>query len=136
MTHRPDPVAHTVVVVEDEPFVRDLAVCELEEGGYPVVDFATADEALHYLSAHAAAIAAVFTDVQMPGRLNGLDLARIVDRTWPEIGLLVTSGGLQIDAARLPQRARFVQKPWRAAEVLTCLGAIGRERSCIAPLRA
>ena len=136
MTDRSEPVARTVVVVEDEPFVRDLAVSELEDSGYPVVDFSTADEALRYLAGHASAIAAVFTDIQMPGRLSGLDLAEIIDRTWPAIGLLVTSGGLRIDAARLPHRARFVQKPWRAAEVLACLGDLGQEQRQATPIRA
>ena len=108
----------TVLVVEDEVLVRELAVCELEESGFHVVDFPTADAALAHLESHPGETAVLFTDVQMPGRLNGLDLVDIVSRAWPAIGVLVTSGGPLVNPSKLPPCARFVAKPWRAADIV------------------
>ena len=108
----------TVVVVEDEFLVREIAVSELEESGFTVIEFPTADAALAHLQSHVGETAVVFTDVQMPGRLNGLDLVDIVSRTWPQIGVLVTSGGALVNPARLPPCARFVAKPWRASDMV------------------
>lgn len=108
-----------MIVVEDEFIVRELAVCELEESGFTVVEFPTADEALLHLQDHVGEIAVVFTDVQMPGRLNGLDLVEIVSRQWPGIGVLVTSGGPLVNPSKLPSCARFVPKPWRGADIVS-----------------
>ncbi len=113
-----------IVVVEDEPFVRELAVCELEDGGFAVDCFATADEALRHLADHAAEIAVVFTDVQMPGRIDGLALTAIVARSWPGIKVLVTSGGISVDTGLLPPCAIFVPKPWRAADIVRRVTAL------------
>ncbi len=109
----------TVLVVEDEFLVRELAVCELEESGFTVIEFPCADDAVAYLESHVGETNVVFTDVQMPGRLNGLDLVEIVSRSWPTIGVLVTSGGPLVNPATLPSCARFVAKPWRAADIVT-----------------
>jgi DNA-binding NtrC family response regulator len=111
--------SRTVIVVEDEFLVRELAVCELEDGGFHVIEFASADAALAHLAAHPDEAAVVFTDVQMPGRLNGLDLVEIVSRTWPAIRILVTSGGTLVNPSILPHCARFVPKPWRAADIVS-----------------
>lgn len=113
-----EPRSCTVIVVEDDFLVRDLAVSELEEAGYHVIDFSTADEALVHLTDHADEAQVVFTDVQMPGRLNGLDLVDIVSRRWPSIQVLVTSGGTLVNPAKLPPCARFVAKPWRGADIV------------------
>ena len=92
----------TVVIVEDELLVRDLAVCELEDQGYTVVEFDTADAALPYLRQHGGTACVLVTDVQMPGLLNGLQLVDIVSHIWPETPVLVTSGGSLVDPQRLP----------------------------------
>ena len=116
--HASPPPNRTVLVVEDEFLVREIAVCELEDSGFTVVEFPTADDALAHLQSHEGETAVLFTDVQMPGRLNGLDLVDIVSRSWPQIGVLVTSGGPLVNPAKLPPRARFVPKPWRAADIV------------------
>lgn len=116
--HVNSPQSCTVVVVEDEFLVRELAVCELEDCGFNVIEFPTADAALAHLERHADETAVVFTDVQMPGRLNGLDLVDIVSRSWPTINVLVTSGGALVNPGKLPPCARFVQKPWRASDIV------------------
>lgn len=102
----------TVVVVEDELLVRDLAVCELEDNGFSVVEFDSAEAALPYLREHGGEAAVVVTDVQMPGSLNGLELVAILDDLWPGVPVLITSGGPLVDPRRLPACAAFLRKPW------------------------
>lgn len=106
-----------VAIVEDEDLVRDLAVCELEDRGLRVVEFATADAALPWLRAHGDELAMMVTDVQMPGALNGLQLADIVCELWPALSILVTSGGPLVNPSKLPPSACFVAKPWRPADL-------------------
>ena len=108
----------TVVVVEDEFLVRDLAVCELEDNGFTVVEFDSADAALPYLREHGGETSAIVTDVQMPGSLNGLELVAILDRLWPGVPVLITSGGPLVDPRRLPSCAGFLSKPWRPEDMV------------------
>lgn len=108
---------YLVALVEDEPIVRDLAACELADRGFEVVEFGSADAALPWLEVNGGDVAVVVTDVQMPGRLNGLQLVEILNRLWPRLSVLVTSGGSLVDPAALPPCARFVPKPWRAADL-------------------
>lgn len=116
------------MIVEDEFLVRDLVVCELEENGYRVVEFDTADEALPYLRLHGAETLAIVTDVQMPGTLNGLQLADIVSRIWPNIPVLVTSGGPLVDPGRLPRCAKFLRKPWQPDEMVDRIRGLAEQR--------
>ncbi len=126
----------TVLVVEDEFLVRELAVCELEESGFNVVEFPSADAALVHLQTHVGETAVVFTDVQMPGRINGLELVDIVSRSWPDIGVLVTSGGPLVNPTKLPSCARFVPKPWRASDIVSRVRGIASTPPCAsAPAR-
>lgn len=106
-----------VVLVEDEPIVRDLAACELADRGFTVVEFASADDALPWLRQHGDTPSVVVTDVQMPGVLNGLQLVDILGRLWPSLAVLVTSGGPLVNPALLPPSAKFVAKPWRVADL-------------------
>lgn len=106
-----------VVLVDDEPIVRDVAACELTDRGFMVVEFASADEALPWLRQHGDTPAVVITDVQMPGVLNGLQLVEILSRLWPTLAVLVTSGGSLVNPALLPPSAKFVSKPWRVSDL-------------------
>lgn len=124
-----------IVVVEDEPFVRELAVCELEDCGFAVDGFGSADEALRHLARHAGETAVVFTDVQMPGRLDGLALTEIVARCWPGIRVLVTSGGSSVDTGLLPPCASFIPKPWRVTDVVLRVTEFTAGRNSVSPLR-
>ena len=108
----------TVVIVEDEFLVRDLAVCELEDNGFTVVEFETADAALPYLREHGGKAALVLTDVQMPGSINGLDLVALLDSMWPGVPVLITSGGPLVDPRKLPPCAAFLSKPWRPEDMV------------------
>ena len=120
----------TIVVVEDEFIVRDHAVVMLEELGFPIVDFPTADEALAYLEEHAGEVFALFTDVGMPGVLSGVGLARTSHSKWPWIRIMVSSAYTLTDDD-LPPQAKFMPKPWLPLEVITTVStwAAGQPRA-------
>ncbi len=118
------PIRHSVVlVVEDEPFVRMLGADVLESAGYEVIEACNADEALRILTTRAD-VRAVFTDVDMPGSLDGLDLAwRIHDR-WPDIGVVLTSGRSFIEPNAMPHGDAFVSKPYSAPALVRRVEAV------------
>ena len=101
-----------ILVVEDEALVRMIASDILtEKGGYRVLEAAHAEEALTLLeSRHDVRL--VFTDVEMPGSLDGFALARIVDMRFPGIKAIVTSGRMTPGAGDLPKGTRFLPKPY------------------------
>jgi CheY-like chemotaxis protein len=103
-----------ILVVEDEVLVRMVAIQAAEDSGFEALSAATADGAIKILESRSD-IRVVFTDVNMPGSMNGLRLAHAVRGRWPPIELLVTSAIGQITAKDLPQRARFLPKPYGVA---------------------
>jgi CheY-like chemotaxis protein len=108
----------TVIVVEDDPFVRDLAAAMLEETDLRVVEAVSAEEALSYLREHGPDVRMVFADLWLAGRLDGVDLARTISNRWPWIKVVVTSGNPGDRLRELPRNAEYMQKPWRALDVL------------------
>src|SRR3984957_9872331 len=100
-----------ILVVEDEVLVRMVAVSVAEESGFEVLSAATADEAIGILESRSD-IRLVFTDVHMPGSMDGLRLAHAVRGRWPPVELLVTSALGNITAKDLPERGRFLPKPY------------------------
>jgi CheY-like chemotaxis protein len=109
--------ARIALVVEDDPDVRSLAAALIEETDLDVVEEDSAEGALAYLRRHAQEVAFVFADIRLR-RMDGIELARIVKRDWPWIRVLVTSGNPGDRLGELPRGARYVQKPWRALDVL------------------
>jgi CheY-like chemotaxis protein len=103
-----------ILVVEDEVLVRMVAVSVAEESGFEVLSAATADEAIGILESRSD-IRLVFTDVHMPGSMDGLRLAHAVRGRWPPVELLVTSALGNVTAKDLPERGRFLPKPYNAA---------------------
>lgn len=100
-----------ILIVEDDPLVRNFAVMLLEASGFRVQAAESADAALDLLHASAAETAVVFTDVQMPGEIDGVQLAHIVVDRWPSMTVLVTSGNRR-SPHELPPGTRFLPKPW------------------------
>ena len=100
-----------ILVVEDEPLLRLTAVAVVEDAGFEALSAASADEALAILEARED-IRLVFTDIQMPGSMDGLRLAHAVRHRWPPVELIVTSGRRPVGAADLPPRGRFFAKPY------------------------
>ena len=103
----------SILVVEDDFLVRAVAVAHLQECGFSIVEAQTADEAMHILQ-DTRSIAAVFSDVQMPGRMDGIALAQWLARLCPKIKVLLTSGRMVPTTASLGDGA-FSQSPtgWR-----------------------
>jgi CheY-like chemotaxis protein len=97
-----------VLVVEDESLVRACALDMVAAAGFEAISAADADEAIQLLESRND-IRAVFTDIQMPGSMDGLRLVRVVRSRWPPVALIVTSGQRGLSAADLPPAAGFYQ---------------------------
>lgn len=104
----PRPV---VLLVEDELFVRIATADALMDAGFEVVETAHAKAALEVLRCRPD-IRILFTDVQMPGSMNGLELASLVRREWPHIAVVITSGHLRPETGHLPEKVVFIAKPY------------------------
>jgi two-component system, response regulator PdtaR len=114
---RPTTLKPVVLVVEDEPLVLADAVAIIEDAGYEVIEAPNADAAIAILQSRSD-IRVVFTDIEMPGSMDGLKLARVVREKWPPVELIVTSGRRALDAADLPVRGTFIGKPYTAKQVV------------------
>jgi len=112
-----------VLIVEDDWLLRELAIELVETAGFAVVEAGDAEEALAFLQARSD-IAALFTDINMPGPLDGLELAHVVGRRWPSVKILVASGGLRPTPAELPPSCAFLEKPYRGEAVIAHLRAL------------
>ena len=110
----PEPL---ILVVEDQEILRLYAADLLEEHGFRVVEAQNAAAALKVLETRND-VRMLFTDIQMPGALDGMDLAREVHQRWPRVLLVITSGQKKPTEAEIPDHGRFVAKPYRAAELL------------------
>jgi CheY-like chemotaxis protein len=113
----------TILVVEDDEFVRATAVALLDTQGYDVLEAATAEAALQLLGAKPN-IRLLFTDVHFPGVNCGLNLACHVHERWPDIALLITSGRHDIALEALPAGSRFIAKPYRATALFDAIAAL------------
>ena len=109
-----------VLVVEDEFFSRLHAVNLVEDAGYKAVEASNADEAIAILEARKD-IRIVFTDVDMPGTMDGLKLAHAIRTRWPPIELIVTSGHFNLSDADMPERGRFFSKPYRDQDIVSAI---------------
>ena len=109
-----------VVVVEDDALLRCDAVAMLDAAGLKVADFETADEAAAYLNQHNGEVAAILTDIETPGHLDGFDLAVAATMRWPRVKVLMTSGRARPESLLIPSVA-FLPKPWLPLDVLTAV---------------
>ena len=99
-----------VVLAEDEPLIRLLIADAMREAGFEVMEAGHAEEALGHLDRDPAIIHLLFTDIHMPGQMNGHALAFYVARVWPHIALLVTSGEPPVE--QLSPGSIFLKKPY------------------------
>ncbi|CAM5467275.1 Sensor kinase CckA [Frigidibacter albus] len=107
--HNGKPV---VLVVEDSPIIRMGAVDLVLLAGYEALEARDADEAIRILESRAD-IDLVFTDVQMPGTMDGLKLSHYIRDRWPPVKLIVASGNAILEESSLPAGSRFFPKPYR-----------------------
>jgi CheY-like chemotaxis protein len=109
-----------ILIVEDEFLLRMNAAEMIGDAGFDVVEAGNADEAIAVLEARPD-IHVVFTDIQMPGSMDGLKLARFVRGRWPPIKIVATSGLVRVRKADLPEGSRFLPKPYRPEQIVAAL---------------
>ena len=113
-------MACKILVVEDDLFILMTAAETLRSVGFAVIEAETADAGLHALE-NELAIAAVFSDIETPGSLNGLALANAAVERWPAIPVVLTSGHVFPKAGALPKAVHFVGKPYDLTAVAELL---------------
>ena len=106
-----------VLVVEDEMLLRMRTVDMVEDAGFTSIEAVDADEAVAILESRSD-IALLFTDIQMPGSMDGLRLAHAVHARWPPIKIILVSGQLRLASIDIPADSRFFGKPLEASEMI------------------
>src|SRR6202030_157020 len=106
-----------VLVVEDEMLLRMRAVDMVEDAGYTSLEAVDADAAFAILESRSD-IALLFTDIQMPGTMDGLKLAHAVHARWPPIKIILVSAQLRLANIDIPPHSRFFGKPLEANEMI------------------
>jgi CheY-like chemotaxis protein len=119
-----------VLVVEDSPMIRMGAVDLVLSAGYEAIEASDADEAIRVLESRDD-IDLVFTDVQMPGTMDGIKLSHYIRNRWPPIKLIVASGASILEESSLPMGSRFFSKPY---DDLTIIEAMARLLSSEHPI--
>ena len=109
-----------VLIVEDEFLIRMDAIDMIRSGGFEAVEAKDADEAIEILESRPD-ITVVFTDIHMPGSMDGLKLAAAVRGRWPPIKIVATSGRANLSEEDLPSGSRFLTKPYSAREIVSTL---------------
>jgi two-component system, response regulator PdtaR len=105
-----------ILVVEDEVMVRWATRDGIEAAGFQVHDARDADEAIQLLEANPD-IRLIFTDVDMPGSMDGVKLAHYVRKRWPPVKIIVTSGFKHVTPEELPQGSVFLSKPYQGEQL-------------------
>ena len=112
-----------ILIVDDEPLLRMLAVDIVEEAGFVALEAKDADEAIVILESRFD-IVLLLTDVNMPGSMDGLKLAHAVRNRWPPVKIIVVSGQMKLSESDLPSGSRFVGKPYQAATMVAELRSL------------
>ncbi len=100
-----------ILLVEDEALIRMVGSDALADAGYEVIEASSADHALTVLE-KAGEVHLLFTDIRMPGSMDGLQLAGLVHKRWPAMKILVTSGDTWPPKEQIPDDGRFIAKPY------------------------
>lgn len=115
----------TVLIVEDEALLRLALAGELHDRGYKTVEAGNACEAINLLEC-TDTIGVVFADIELPGSMNGLLLARYVSKRWPDITIVVSSGRAEPVSDQMPLGTIFLPKPRRMMDMQRAFAAIER----------
>src|SRR5688500_4646898 len=118
MSSVPSGSSTNVLVVEDEMVLRMRAVDIVEDAGFTAVEAVSADEALSILESRSD-ISLLFSDIQMPGSMDGLKLARAVHDRWPSIKIILVSGQVKLSDTDKPADSRFFGKPLEMKQMIT-----------------
>jgi two-component system, response regulator PdtaR len=122
-----------ILVVEDETLIRMGATQMLEEAGFAVVEAGNAHDAVRILEGRND-VCAIFTDINMPGTMDGLRLARMIRDRWPPIHLIVTSGLISPSDDDLPPGGKFIRKPYDPGHVIATIRELFGQPSPSDPL--
>ena len=122
-------VPAVVLVVEDEMLLRMRAVDMVEDAGFTSVEAVNADQAVAILESRSD-IALLFTDIQMPGSMDGLRLAHSVYERWPPIKIIMVSGQLKLANTDIPTDSRFFEKPFEAGEMIAEMQSMIGQAGC------
>jgi DNA-binding response OmpR family regulator len=123
------PCSLHILVIDDEVVIRSQIAAILEDEGFRVSQAADAAQA-HELLVKETNLALVITDVRLPGAVDGVDFARIVERHYPGLPILAISGGERPREDEMPLRTAFLQKPFVAGELVALVVALtSRPRS-------
>jgi two-component system, response regulator PdtaR len=109
-----------ILVVEDNAVIRMGAVDLVIDAGFEALEASSADEAIRILEARPD-IHLVFTDVEMPGTMDGLKLAHYILDRWPPVKLIVASGKMLVEERPLPRGARFFPKPYMENSIVEAM---------------
>jgi two-component system, response regulator PdtaR len=121
-------LAPVALIVEDDPLLRMLAAEIAEHAGFVALEACDADEAVALMEVRSD-IVLLFTDVQMPGSMDGVKLAHAVRDRWPPVKIIVASGHIRISLSELPSGSRFVAKPYSAEDMIAELRLLTTSRA-------
>lgn len=112
-----------ILVVEDNAIIRMGAIDLVQSAGYEALDARDADEAIRILEARSD-IDLVFTDVQMPGTMDGIKLSHYIRERWPPVKIMVASGMAILEESSLPEGSLFFPKPYSETTILDAMARI------------
>ncbi|WP_213881099.1 response regulator [Pseudomonas sp. dw_358] len=115
---RPQHTGGLILVVEDEPIIRDF-VCEILQGeGFTTHPMENADQAMAFLEAQADQVGLLLTDIRMPGSIDGAELSNRSGDQWPQIPILVMSGHETPESSGVKHVVTFIRKPWTIGQMI------------------
>lgn len=106
-----------VLIVEDEVLIRTLCADVFREADYKVIEAEDGDHALELLRS-GISVSAIVSDIRMPGSTDGMALRREVERLWPGVKMLLTSGHMHVERSELSEDQAFIAKPYRFLDLV------------------
>jgi DNA-binding NtrC family response regulator len=110
-----------ILVVEDDPLILEFLCEVLQDEGFVVQPQISADAASQYLEQHAQDVRMLLTDITMPGKLNGADLANLFGDRWPDKPIMIMSGFETPESSGVRHAVSFIKKPWALGQLLDCV---------------
>lgn len=112
-----------ILVVEDDPLILEF-LCEiLQEEGFVVEPHVSADAASKYLEEQSGRVRLLLTDITMPGKLNGADLANLFGDRWPDKPIMIMSGFETPESSGVRHPVSFIKKPWAIGQLIDCVAS-------------
>ncbi len=111
-----EPIRPIALVVENDQTLRELLSVLLEESDMRVIQCESAEAAVIVLERSGGSLAMLFTDVELSGQMDGIELAYVAKQRFPDLNVIVTSGAPRV--RRLPDGTSFMAKPWTPLDVL------------------